>query len=400
MALDPPENSTTQTTYSIVDTQQSKCYSNLTEIECPENNQSFYGQDAQNNRSNPSYTDNKDGTITDNITSLMWQQSPDLNGDGNIDADDKMTYDEAVTYSQNFNLAGYTNWRLPTIKELYSLIIFTGVDPSGYDGTDTSNLTPFIDTQYFAFGYGDTSAQERIIDAQFASSTKYVSTTMNGSDTMFGVNFADGRIKGYGITPMPGQTQGKKFFVLYVRGNSDYGKNSFRDNLDKTITDSATALMWSQDDSQTAMNWEEALNWVAQQNSQNYLGYNDWRMPNAKELQSIVDYTRSPDATNSAAIDPIFNVSYITNEAGEVDYPFYWTSTTHANWTGTLGANAAYIAFGRGLGYMNGSWIDVHGAGCQRSDPKSGEPSAYPTGHGPQGDAIRIYNYVRLVRDL
>ena len=45
-------------------------------------------------------------------------------------------------------------------------------------------------------------------------------------------------------------------------------------------------------------------------------------------------------------------------------------------------------------------WVDVHGAGAQRSDPKLGDPSAYPHGDGPQGDAIRIYNYVRLVRTV
>ena len=43
--------------------------------------------------------------------------------------------------------------------------------------------------------------------------------------------------------------------------------------------------------------------------------------------------------------------------------------------------------------------MDVHGAGAQRSDPKSGNPNDYPTGRGPQGDAIRIYNYVRCVRN-
>jgi streptogramin lyase len=48
---------------------------------------------------------------------------------------------------------------------------------------------------------------------------------------------------------------------------------------------------------------------------------------------------------------------------------------------------------------MNG-WIDVHGAGAQRSDPKTGEAEDYPFGRGPQGDAIRIYNYVRLVRNI
>jgi len=42
--------------------------------------------------------------------------------------------------------------------------------------------------------------------------------------------------------------------------------------------------------------------------------------------------------------------------------------------------------------------VHIHGAGAQRSDPKSGDPDDWPTGNGPQGDAIRINNYVRLVR--
>jgi hypothetical protein len=48
---------------------------------------------------------------------------------------------------------------------------------------------------------------------------------------------------------------------------------------------------------------------------------------------------------------------------------------------------------------QHGGWIDVHGAGAQRSDPKTGNPANYPYGHGPQGDAVRIYNYVRCVRN-
>jgi hypothetical protein len=38
-------------------------------------------------------------------------------------------------------------------------------------------------------------------------------------------------------------------------------------------------------------------------------------------------------------------------------------------------------------------------AGAQRSDPKTGDPALFPHGHGPQGDVIRIYNFVRLVRN-
>jgi hypothetical protein len=44
--------------------------------------------------------------------------------------------------------------------------------------------------------------------------------------------------------------------------------------------------------------------------------------------------------------------------------------------------------------------MDVHGAGAQRSDPKTGDPRDYPHGRGPQGDVIRIFNHVRLVRNI
>jgi archaellum component FlaF (FlaF/FlaG flagellin family) len=384
-------------TYPIVDTGQSKCYDNTSTINAPQSGQAFYGQDAQHTGNMPCFTDNGDGTVTDHVTGLMWQKSPDTDTDGDIDADDKLSYDQAVAKASTLNLGGYTDWRLPSIKELYSLIDFRGTDPSGYSGADTSGLIPFIDSAYFDFAYGDTSAGERIIDAQYASSTLYVSNTANdGGRTMFGVNFADGRIKGYGLTLFGSD---KTFFVIYVRGNASYGKNKFANNYDGIITDYATGLMWPQDDSGMGLNWEEALAWVEQKNDENYLGYSDWRLPNAKELQSIVDYTRSPDTTGSAGIDPLFKVTPIINEAGQSDYPCYWSSTTHGNWTASPGANGVYVAFGRTMGYMNNTWIDVHGAGAQRSDPKSGDPADYPFGRGPQGDAIRIYNYIRPVRD-
>jgi len=386
--------STTMLTYPIVDTGQTTCYNSSEAITCPQSGESFYGQDAQHVGNQPSYVDNGDGTVTDFNTGLMWQQA--YSG--------KMTWDDALAVAETFSLASYDDWRLPTIKELYSLIDFSGVDPSGYEGTDTSGLVPFIDTDYFDFEYGDTSAGERIIDAQYWSSTEYVGTTMGGSATTFGVNFADGRIKGYGRTnPMGGEmTQ----FVRYVRGNTDYGVNDFVDNGDGTVTDSATGLMWSQADSGAGMTWEDALAWVQQKNAESYLGYDDWRLPDAKELQSIVDYARSPSTTGSAAIDPIFDTTSIVDEGGGTSYPFYWTGTTHANWSNSPGRAAAYVAFGEALGYMeqppnSGNYVlqDVHGAGAQRSDPKSGDPDDYPYGHGPQGDVIRIYNYIRLVRD-
>ena len=377
--------------YVVVDTGQHTCYDDSNEVGCPQPGEAFFGQDAQYRATEPAYRDNGDGTVMDLNTGLMWQQDPG----------EKMTFTEAVAGAETFDLAGYDDWHLPTIKELYSLIDFSGLDPRLED-TDVSSQRPFIDTEYFAFEYGDTEAGERIIDAQFATSTLYVGTTMMGAETMFGVNFADGRIKGYGTGSMPGQTEDKGFYVLYVRGNSDYGVNAFVNNGDGTITDTATGLMWSQRDSGEGMTWEEALAWVQQMNAETYLGYSDWRLPHAKELQSIVDYARSPSTTGSAAIDPVFESTSIIDEGGEPNYPFYWTSTTHAN--RMSGGGAVYVAFGEALGWMSSPFggdytlMDVHGAGAQRSDPKTGSPDDYPHGHGPQGDVVRIYNYVRLVR--
>jgi hypothetical protein len=368
------QTTATQDNYVIVDTGQNSCYDNSEEISYPEPSESFYGQDAQYYSNQPSYQDNGDGTVTDLNTGLMWQQG----------SEEKMTYSQAVTGASSFNLAGYNDWRLPTIKELYSLMDFRGTDPSA---GATSGMIPFIDTDYFIFEYGDTSSGERIIDSQWTTSSVYRSTVMDGQEGFFGVNFADGRIKCYPTADF------KLYFTRYVRGTS-YGINNFNDNSDGTITDLSTGLIWQKDDNGQGILWKDALEY-----SENLelAGYSDWRLPNAKELQSIIDYSRCPDVTNSAAINPIFNISHITNEGGEEDYPFFWTSTTHIGYPNN-GQTAVYISFGRALGYWNNHWIDVHGAGAQRSDPKTGDPSDYPYGHGPQGDAVRIYNYVRCVR--
>jgi hypothetical protein len=377
--------------YCVVDTGQKHIYSSSGQLlKVPKPGEPFFGQDAQYESHPPAYVPSGDGlTVYDTNTGLTWQRSPDTNGDGTLDSRDKLTLAQARKLVEKLNatrFGGFSDWRLPTIKELYSLIIFTGIDPR--PDSEITGLAPFIDAKYFQFVYGDTSAGERAIDAQYWSSTRYVGLSPDGKT--FGVNFADGRIKGYA-------GNWGRHFVRCVRGNPNHGKNDFRDNGDGTITDRATGLMWSKADSGKGMNWEAALGWTQSRNKENHLGHNDWRLPSAKELQSMVDYTRSPDTTSSGAIDPAFTCTPITNEAGQADYPCYWTATTHGV---SPGRAAVYVAFGKGLGYIGGAWRDVHGAGCQRSDPKAGDPANFPYGRGPQGDAIRILNFVRLVRSV
>lgn len=73
------------------------------------------------------YIDNGNGTVTDTTTGLMWQQDT---------PDNYMTWKNALSYCENLDLGGYTDWRLPTIKELRSIV-------------DYSRYNPAIDTTVF-----------------------------------------------------------------------------------------------------------------------------------------------------------------------------------------------------------------------------------------------------------
>ncbi len=366
--------------YPVVSTNQTAFYSDISIISEPNSGDAFYGQDATYMGNQPSYTDNGDGTITDNITGLMWEQ----------DMGDKITCDEAFDKADSSTLGEYDDWRVPTIKE------FIHSYCSQDRWQDEEAIDYFIDTDYFIQPLGNNAIGEREIDAQTWSSTQYVGLTMGGDETVFGVNFIDGRIKGYPKYD-PSTGDDKTMYFRMVRGNTSYGINNFADNGDGTISDNATGLIWQQNDDGITRDWENALMYAE---NLSFAGNNDWRLPTAKELQSIVDYTRCPDVTNSPALDPIFSAtSFNDPEGNSGQYGYYWTGTSHLDGANPY-SSAVYIAFGEAQGFMNGNLVDVHGAGSQRSDPKSGDPNDYPEYFGPQGDVRYVYNYVRLVRTV
>ena len=85
------------------------------------------------------YIDNGDGTITDLATGLMWQQS----------GSDGLNYDYAKSYIKNLNrsgFAGYSDWRMPTIPELLSLL-----EPTRNDGNLSIDPIFSYDYEYFCF---------------------------------------------------------------------------------------------------------------------------------------------------------------------------------------------------------------------------------------------------------
>ena len=328
--------------FIVTDAMQSKCYDNLGNvIDAPKKGEDYYGQDAQYQGILPSYTDNGDGTVKDNNTGLVWQQTPPK---------DKMSYDEAKEYVEELELGEYTDWRLPTIKESFSIAMLDGK----LNAQDTSLAIPYINS-IFDFTYDEMKPYT----GSYWTSTVCKMPSTNDYEDMeknYGFNWADGHLKSYGDGyNIDGTSTGFSIpaGVRAVRGEENiYGVNDFEDNDDGTIIDKATELMWTQQDS-GAINddgtirlesdynfgmgrtWTATLAWVEEMNSVKYLGYNDWRLPDIKELQSIVQYEK--------IVIPATDSDYFNLSRPDC---YIWSSTT----CGDFPEMADYIAFGKGYG--------------------------------------------------
>ncbi|HEB10240.1 MAG TPA: DUF1566 domain-containing protein [Spirochaetales bacterium] len=105
------------------------------------------------------------------------------------------------------------------------------------------------------------------------------------------------------------------------------------------ITDNLTGLMWEQAPSATQMNWSGALTYAIDLNALNLGGHTDWRLPNRKELRSLVNY-------EEASIATWLNGQGFTN----VQPDGYWSSTTYA--PNTTSAWFVVMIYGS-VGYFN-----------------------------------------------
>ena len=123
----------------IPDTGQTKCYDNTQEIPCPNPGESFYGQDAQYLCNPHSYTDLGNGIVRDNVTGLEWQQFPERGA---------ISWYQAIDYCNALTLGGYSDWRLPTIKEISTLV--DSSIPSPGPTIDSDNFPNTVSTYYWS----------------------------------------------------------------------------------------------------------------------------------------------------------------------------------------------------------------------------------------------------------
>lgn len=240
-----------------------------------------FGEDHDYSINTPSFTNNGNGTITDNVTGLMWQQV-----DGG-----EMTFENAITYCNTLTLGGLSGWRLPTPIEAYSIL-------------NHQNSNPAINTNFFTL----TTAEYWWTSAYENNSTTKVWCTNSG-----------GGIGNHPKIETVSAGGTKKFHARAVRNITSPTTiaNHFTDNGDGTITDNLTQLIWQKIPNANLFTWEQAISYAEGLT----IGTNsDWRLPNIKELQSI----NNELTTNPSVFAPYFSSVGVHN---------YWSSTSLPNQT-------------------------------------------------------------------
>jgi hypothetical protein len=278
--------------------------------------------------------------VRDNVTGLTWESkyhnreglSFEQNYDDPHDADNTYTwYDsgnllnpgdsgfgkntEIFLATLNQGFGGYTDWRLPTIKELFYL-----VDLSIPRYSITSNT--YLRTDYRFFPHRSPYSPFNYWSSTIPTHPTIISGVALPMDWA-GPYIVWGNMK-------------DAYYAMAVRGDPEpEAVERFVNHGNDTVTDKYTGLMWQKTPSEYGLNWEQALHY-----SENLSlgGFQDWRLPNIKELLSIVDFSR---------IRPAINTDFFNHPSPDttISERFFWSSTT------TFVAKEAY-----GINFYNGDF--------------------------------------------
>ena len=288
------------------------------------------GNDRRFGESDPSrFTDNGDGTVTDSTTGLMWQK----------ETNPRMAPKAAETYCEKLTVGGYTDWRLPNIKELNTIL----------------NLD--VNSSTWLFPQFPMPQNEKMLhyaaNGIFENHFAWVTNFTMGYDGYYGgrespllfraVRYADGSASKISEKPFvithTGQTKAFDLKGREVAADRIWGLDAERiwteqvfEKVEqgKAVLDKNTGLLWDNSHEVAMLTWKEAQEYVAALNDIKYLGKTNWRLPHREELRSIVLYDDAQPAINRTMFQ-------------DAKADFYWS--------GTGNKNDADLAWGVYFGY-------------------------------------------------
>lgn len=242
------------------------------------------GQDGETNFTQADQAarfDIQDKVVTDRKTGLTWSRSASP-------AEFPITWAEAFQYTTELNRQDCRrihNWRLPTRRELFSLISHQQINPALPEGHPFMDVTPVY--------YWTASKCKRLTDQAW-----YIH--LGGGRIYRGMQHGS-----YMLWPVAGpQTETRP-----ITDRFEFENLTFLDRLTKRMWLKQTEVMMQ------PVNWEKALETVNTLNAQKTGGHIDWRLPNIRELESLVDLNR-----HSPALSP----KQLFNDIAQG----YWSSTT------------------------------------------------------------------------
>src|SRR6266480_2000091 len=278
------------------------------------------GEDGELRKGAPlTYVDNGDGTVTDVNTGLMWEK---LSHDGTVH-DDHNTYTWTNVFAHvatlnRTNFAGHADWRLPNVRELLSIVTYQNLIPTVTPAFDNRCSSGCDVTRCSCTFSGDTWTST----SETASPSRQWFVDFQDAQVGAGLEGGTGPARAVQDTstgcPLPatGQTTcwNSSGNVISCAGTGQDGELrrgaplAYADNGNGTVTDLNTGLVWEKvSDDGTVHDKDNTYTWanaftghVATLNATSFAGHTDWRLPNVRELQSIVNYQSSSPMVSSA----------------------------------------------------------------------------------------------------
>ncbi len=246
--------------------------------------------------------------VTDNLTGLIWTKNASRFGLRN--------WQQALGDASGLDLCGYTDWRLPNINE-YESLIHGGYFEEQCGGSACSSVLAWLLSKGFTN-----------VSSQYLSSTSYGSNSSIWFVDLYSglVSYYASKDGSYPVWPVRGasttvwKTGQTTSYAAGDDGDLRMGAawpdQRFTVSGD-CVTDNLTGLVWTKDANRFGeRTWQQALN---DANGLDLCGHTDWRLPNRKELISLVDYSRH-DLALPAGYPFLF-----TGVTGNYRY---WSSTT------------------------------------------------------------------------